>query len=130
MVSVEVLVVGLHWVLISLEDIVDREVPVHWLHLTTAIGLLLFNPNTSAIYTLPIYIAAVLWTWKHPGVKTGDTIMLTTYAATTANNPLTGLRTLFLISGIYIIAANQLDKENTAFAPVFLISYLLTQLVH
>lgn len=129
MVAVEVVVVGLHWLLASLDDVRTREVPVHWLHLTTVIGLLLLNPSTSAIYTLPVYLAGILWTWNHSGIKAGDTIMLITYAATTANQPVDGLTNLFLVAGLYIIVAGKLDREDSAFAPVFLISYLLTQLI-
>lgn len=90
----------------------------------------LYLPQFSLVHLATlVYIGAAYWTWKHPGVKTGDTLMVLFYGLTTVNHPLLGLNSLLYASGSYILVLNYLDFETAAFAPVFASAYFATQLV-
>lgn len=88
-----------------------------------------FLPHSSSlIYLIPVYLLGVVCTWRNPGVKSGDALMLVFYCWTTVNNPVTGFQALLLISGLYILVLQKLGYESVPFAPVFTASFLLTQL--
>ncbi|EMA06155.1 hypothetical protein C437_12231 [Haloarcula vallismortis ATCC 29715] len=117
--------------MVSLQDLDDRLISLGFLYLMVPATVLYLDLGVGVLAVFVSYLFFAAWAWVTEGVSTGDVAMLLMYGLTTANTPVLGLQVLLFTAGSTIITVNQLTAaEDIPFAPVFLISYLVTQTGH
>jgi hypothetical protein len=120
--------VGFLWFLVSVEDARNRMISLKYLYLMLPFTVYYLDPGFALAGVVVSYLIFAAWAWVRKGVSRGDVFMVFFYGLTTANSPVTGLQTLLLTAGFTILGAKHLfDLENIPFAPVFLVSFAVTQ---
>ena len=126
---VGVSLVAVFWTVLGVQDWRTSMVSPVWMYVMLPFAFFYTGFGFEVLGVLVLYLFLAAWAWVRTGVSTGDVFMVLFYGLTTANNPVFALQVLLITAGSTMIAAEKVfGREKLAFAPVFTVSFLVTQI--